>query len=359
MAGVLMSGRTKTVVAMVLLLGAALVWFVRLSRWSELRYGPPVVRTSGGSELPGTVVLPYAECPIADGVNAVWCASFQIAWNELCDVLGGPVAPNHSSEMVGLLNAGSAAESDLEAGSYVAAAGYPTDDADDILGRVTESLGRTFQGPAYPKVLPDRTSLDPAQWLAYSYLYKALRFQWPFERWASPVTFAGREVQVFGISRFSSNNVRQVRAAGQVLVHDYRGEADFIVELKTAANSARVILARLEPAATLAETIEFVYGRIAQATPHSLSAGSSLLVPLVDLDLVRHYTELSSLGVAVQHIRVTFDEPGDVAASPGGSAAGSGRRFVFDGPFLVMIQNRRARSPYVAIWVANAELLAP
>jgi hypothetical protein len=321
--------------------------------------GPPARRIDAGS-LRGTVVTPHLECAITGGKNVLWCATFQVAWNELCDLLGGSVKAWGAEEMVDALNKRAVTRADVDEASCVALAGYPTGGPDDILDRITASMKEKFGPRITPQFLPKRRSLDRDTWVAYAFLLKELPFEWAFERlhgWG--ITFDGHRVETFGIHQLLTRQENEAKAASQVLVYDHRNSEDFIVELKTRSEADRLILARTQPSATLSETIRAVQQRMTASTPQQMREMSSLFIPVIDFDLVRQYRELFRLGVALQQIRFKLDETGALLKSEAMVAKGDAQALWFDKPFLIMIQRTAAQTPYFALWVANAELLVP
>ena len=59
---------------------------------------------ANASELKHTVVTPHLEQKIEPGTNVLWCNTFQLAWNELCDLAGGPIAMDSPPPDVAILN---------------------------------------------------------------------------------------------------------------------------------------------------------------------------------------------------------------------------------------------------------------
>ena len=171
--------------------------------------------------------------------------------------------------------------------------------------------------------------------------------------------FGGRKVQTFGINQLLSEQENEVRAARQILVYDYRNEADFIVKLKTRSESDRLILAKIAPAATLAQTVRAVQTRLEAASPEAMVRRSDLRIPVLDFDVTKCYGELFERGWVGQQIRFKLDETGAVLKSEGLGATALSQELIFDRPFLVMLQRTGASNPYFALWVANAELLVP
>ncbi len=323
--------------------------------------GPATVKANA-ERLPGTVVTPHLECEITPGKNVLWCATFQIAWNEACDLLRGPIQWNGAPEMVRVLNKRVVTRRDLDEASYVAMAGYTTGDSNDIRQKIARELDHKFKNAANPELLHLLDPLPPGLWAAYAYLFKEMPFQWAFDRMQRGLVFAGREVESFGMIQFLRYQENEAKAASQVFVYDRRSEDDLIVELKTWSASDRLILAKIPPRRTLGETVALLRSRLIQSTPDSMRECSDLRIPIIDFDVLCDYRESlgGRLAVAAQQTRFRLDERGAVLKSEGGFAAARvDTDLIFDKPFLVMIQRTDARQPYFALWVGNAELLVP
>jgi len=327
--------------------------------------GPPNLKANANS-LTRTLITPHLEHEIQADKNLLWCATAQVAWNELCNLIGEDVHLENEPEMVSILNKKTVTAADLDEASYIAMAG--TIDQ-DIFGKIQTALEKKFKGQASPELVPLPSS--DLLWVAYSYLFKALPFEWAFERLKSPLSFQGVKVECFGIEQFLTSQKNEVKAASQVLIYDYKSEDDFVIELKTRSKTDRLILAKVPPETTLAQTIATVQKRVANSNPEKMQVCSSLMVPVLNFELMREYNELynkpilsknqlfngSIIILAKQHIRFKLDETGAVLKSEALFAAGIGGDLLFNKPFLIMIQRTDTLAPYFALWVANDELL--
>ena len=94
-------------------------------------------------ELERTVVVPTLDTPFADGVSAIWCCSFQIAWNHMkTDVTREPVQVRNAEVMADRLNRAEQSENDLAPESYYAAAGLVRD---GVVDRIQAEMSRKFR----------------------------------------------------------------------------------------------------------------------------------------------------------------------------------------------------------------------
>ena len=133
-------------------------------------------------------------------------------------------------------------------------------------------------------------------------------------------------------------------------------------------------MAKIPPEASLDKTVAVVEKRISKAKPTQMREMEDLYVPVLNFDVLREYSELykhairtankkldgTSIVFAGQSVRFRLDERGAVLKSEAIAAGGlTARDLVFDKPFLILLKRHKARNPYFALWVGNAELLVP
>ena len=270
--------------------------------------------------LKKTVVSPSLEAEIAKGTNVLWCGTFQLAWNEVCDLTGGPLQFERSNPMIPALNKRAFGKDSLDDASYVAMAGFVRDNTcDKIRAAVTEK----FHGSFAPRFIPDKALASrPQDIIAYACLYKNMSFVTPFERFDEKLIFGGAHVPAFGIGKF---NPSLEKAYSQILILDYRDEDHFVIELKTSAPGDRLILAKVKPKSNLDDTIAFVASRITNSSSEFAGTNDLLLVPRMKIDVTRHYREIEKmrfipkaanvakdliLRAAVQNTRFEMNEKG-------------------------------------------------
>ncbi len=330
------------------------------------------------TELRGTIVAPHLEAAIGSGRNVLWCGTFQLAWNEACDVAGGQLQLDPPSQVADALNRKGFSRDDLDDASYVAVAGLVRD---GVFERIDRQLNARFGGRARPALKPRREiTARPQDMVAYAYLFKHLEFATPFERLDTPLEFAGSSVASFGMG-WKPNEAREAMAQQVEILH-YAGKDDLVIELKTKSQGDHLILAKIQPEATMAETIASAQARIAKRAPVTAQGDDVLMVPRVNFDITRDYSELTGrrlvptkagmaddlqLLSAVQGICFEMDEKGvrlkSEATMRFGCAASARVRpehiMIFDRPYLILMVRTGARAPHFALWVANPELLVP
>ena len=241
---------------------------------------------ANAADLKDTIVTPHLEVPVAVEQNILWGATFQLAWNEACALVEEDLHfEGNEPTMVGVLNHRSFTREHLDKESYVAVAGFVKD---DIFGQIDRQLQSTFKGRATPRYIPPKTLTPrPQDIVAYSYLFRTSSSPFLLRRIGKPLVFGTTAVPCFGIGEEHKGGHAEMLE--QLLIPDYQSADDFIVELETKGTHDRFILAKVQPAATLAETINAVLSRIANANPVQPQMYDVLKVPKLNFDITREY----------------------------------------------------------------------
>ncbi len=330
---------------------------------------------------------------IGPGRNLVWCATFQLAWNECTRLTGGPLRLEPELPLARELNQQEFTRAWVDPANCVAIADLV---GNGVYGRIESAL-RDITTPAdYRRYRPSRSlAVRPQDLVAYAYLQADLKFPSPFEDLGDKLAFQGTNVSAFGIGE--AYKPAHDKLYPQVWVHDFVSRDDFVVELTSRVKGDRLILAKMRPKETLLATVRQVERRLVRvhtsprnsSTPegegeatqeHLAGRGDVLMVPKTAFDLGRKYEELRGCRLrpanpklaqdlvlvdAEQQVLFEMNEKGvklrsQAQISFGCSAPMSPlpkRWMVFDGPFLLLLQREGAPLPYLAIWVANVELL--
>jgi hypothetical protein len=323
-----------------------------------------------------TDILPHAQGAITSGRNYVYCATFQIVWEEIQNtVSGNPIKLAGDPELALILNQTPFDQSNLSEGSYLAMA-----------GTTDQKIVETIRKVIYKK-FPDATFNIPDPpggnaFYAYAYLSKSTRFKNAFDRLKTPLKFASSktaaEVKAFGVERFEESPSRENALCQQVSILDYQSDDDFILSLNTISKIDHIVLAKIQPEATLQATIEAVENRIKNSKlgddERNPQQGECLKVPVVAFAAERDYSELTGksllnqgmeplyIAEARQGVRFKLDEFGAKLESGSSVQTDSAkpfkpRHFVFDKPFLIYLKERSDTAPYLAIWIETPELL--
>jgi len=312
-------------------------------------------------ELARTTVTPHLLEPHLPGRSLLWCATFQLAWNELGDLIGHPVELSGHPAMAEGLNSRRVNRTHIDPEKCVALGGLI---GSGIIEHIKEHMARRFPGVEVPDFHPGN-SVDA---LVFAFLKCNLPFPVPLFRHHG-ISFQGKKVIAFGLWDGHGKKPADPQLA-EVSVCDFRSPEDFVVELHSSTKGERLIVARVRPGRTLHETVTTVLARSA-GRDSRMTEADDLIIPCVNFDLRRIYPELQvpfanrvgHIRDAVQTLKFRLDEEGAALESMAYSYSvlngepPKGRRMICDGPFLVMMARQGADLPYFAYWVENDELL--
>jgi len=343
--------------------------------WHQIFRHEKLPATDAAS-LGKTIVSPHLEQAIVPGKNVLWCGTFQLAWNEACQLAGGDLPSSGEQPlMIAALNKHSFTRESLDDSSYVAMAGFA---GDGIHEKIQKAIDAKFHGQVHPEFIPDKSLTPrPQDFIAYACLYKYLSFPTPFERLDNSLKFGDTPVPAFGLGPYKESLEKMYP---QVLILDYQSEDDFIIELKTKSDGDRLILAKMQTQATLADTLTNIASRIAGKPIEAATTNDLLQVPRIKFDITRHYSEIVGLHLipkdpavakdlyvqsAVQNTKFELDENGVKLKSEASMSFACAKheepvpkhKMIFDKPFLILMQRKGAPTPYFALWVDNPEIL--
>lgn len=344
----------------------------------DASFSPEGLFKADVSTLKDTVLAAHPDTPLAGDKNVLWCGTLQLAWNEAVGLVGEKLHFANQPPVVDLLNDADFTKADLDAASYVALADFERNDVED---EIRAALEKTFQGAASPELIPPKPPQPgPDDFVAYAYLYKDLAFAHPFVD-NDPLAFGTAQVEDFGFGRSPGRLPDGVM--DQVSIYDYQSPDDFIIKLKPKVEGDELILAKLEPGATLQATIDSVLKRIAAHQPEEIGPGPELAIPKLNFDLRGDFPELEGLVLlpspaahvkkllvteVKQLVRFQLNEKGAILKSEATivmtATAMPGPEpmrhiMIFDKPFLILMKRTDSDRPYFALWVGNASLLVP
>jgi hypothetical protein len=322
-------------------------------------------------DLEATEVVLTLDAPIRKGMNTIWCASFLAAWKTLEeDVAKEPIALQGNPEVATALHKAADPRRDIPAGSLYTAAGW---NDEGILDQIMKDFDEMFPGKAEP-IFP---GIARDSFVAFGYLEANLKFAIPYFDNQEPLVFSlgGRrraKVNSFGIrlqDRSTRSDLRRQAAILFATQGDRRGLTEFAVELDRTSKPNEIVLALVEPKSTLAETVAFIQDKSDGKDRH-LGSNDTLLVPEMAWRISHRFGDLEeerfentslrrqSIDVAMQDIQFRLNRSGAQLESEAKAYAASGpMHYVFDRPFMLYMRKRGARTPYLVLWIENAELL--
>ncbi len=369
--------RRYLIPVLVLVVGACvLVWW--FWRTPGRPYREPERVFDGDSEnLKETLVVPTLETPIPEGKSAIWCSSFQLAWNQLRkDVVGEPIRLQNAAALADELNAAEALTGDLSPEHYYAAAGLIRD---GIVKRIQSDMAGKF-----PHVPTSDLSREGDVALAYSYLSASLKFDHPYFDNDEPFSFvsSGRHqtpVASFGVREKDDYAYKRLREQVEILWHPNQGRMaregvnQFIVDPCRYSTPYQMVLACVERQESLGATVRSVEAKIKHPPwKPELGPNDTLLIPEMHWRITHHFKELEGrdkaflnprlqglyLGDALQVTDFKLDRSGaELRSEAKHHVKPVPDNYHFDRPFLIVMKKRDAKHPFFVMWVDNAELL--
>jgi len=340
------------------------------------------------NNLKQTSVVATLDCSIPEHQNAIWCSTFQIAWNELKDgIIGEPIEVIGAEELAAHLNQAGVSEEDLEEESYYATAGFVKD---GIIEQIQNQMSELFPSEPIPEF---NGQLDPNAIIAYSYLNVDVDFGYPFHVYKYIFNFVDSNGTSTGVTAFCIQSGQSDPAFNEVLREqveilyykfgDGNESDEFAVDLCKYTSPYQIVLASIPRSNTLSEAVAKVEQNISEfkndpnyEVLHKLKPMDSLIVPDILYKLTHKFEALldKHLGnpkwlsyffsEAMQMIDFSLSRTGVIIKSaaysplPPGRYIEEPRRFHFDRPFLIYVKKREGGiSPFFVMWVDNAELM--
>ena len=342
-------------------------------------HGGPVEMVFDGpsDQLKRTVIVPTLDTPMPEGKNVIWCASFQLAWNEMRDeIVGEPIRIAKAEEIAARLNNAKSSKDDLEAGSYYVKAGAV---ADGVIEQIQRDMAKAFPDAPTPEI-----KASGEAFVAYAYLAANVKFTLPFFDNDERFAFNGTRVSSFGIREKDEYAFRALRGQVDVLysTHYQNDEPgahpQFALDLCKDSSPNQIILACIEPGETLDETLASLDQKTANWSvsddEREFETADVLLVPNIHWRIMHHFRQLEGtdktilnedcpitgywVSEASQLTEFKLDRSGaEVKSEAKHLVEAKGREFLFNRPFLIVMRKRGAEQPFFVMWVDNPELL--
>ncbi len=376
-------GPTRTwILVVVVLLGVLVLLLVPHRRTKTHARAAEV----DSKNLKQTVVVATLDCPLPEHENAIWCSSFQMAWDKLKQgVIGEPIQIPEAQELADRLNRSQFPAGSIEEKSYYTAAGFVKN---GITEQIRKDMAKRF--PQEPAPIFDKKYTDlPDAIVAYAFVNAGVEFEYPFYTHHEPFSFydsSGRSTEVTAFcdrSERPDKDTAHVRDQVEVLYYEASRSSkgtQFAVDLSRQTQPYQVILARMPHCATFGEGMQMLREKIAAfsknpdyETRRRLGPADTLIVPDVLYRLTHHFEDLlgkhlsnpkwpeTFIFEAVQRIDFTLSRTGVVLRSRvtlGVTKSAAPVGFRFDRPFLICVQKREPNAtPFFLMWVDNAELM--
>jgi hypothetical protein len=338
------------------------------ARWNAAAFRP-------AGEYSATDISAHMEAPLEEGRNRVYCASFQLAWSELVRILGAAPRLRGDPPLNRLLNSSPIPRDVVSPHHCLVMSGPCTE---ETIAAIKAAIKNKFPDAKLPAPRVDTA----ADFIVYAHLLKQLAIAQDFERLQDGLKFKADKratsVRAFGVKEYEDAMWDGI--GEQVTVLDYRDGSDFIIKLHPSGDRDEIVLAKVAPQSSLAKTVEAVLKRMEleseKTTRKKLGDGESIAIPQLALKTRQDYSELVDIPFmagrtsgmitqATQLISFRLNEQGAILESSAELEELLGielepppiRHFIFDQPFLVLLRETGARQPYMALWIANTELM--
>jgi hypothetical protein len=358
------------VTAGILLVGSTLIFWIWKTRQESA--SPPLSFDGSSEALQQTVIVPTLDTPIPESKSAIWCASFQMAWNKLKnEIAKGSITVQGAEVIAERLNQAALSEDDLDEASSYSAAGFIKQ---GIIEKIQADMTEKF--PNVPKPIFREDPQDVA--IAYAYLKAEVKFQHRYLDTQEPAAFMVKgedptDVKSFGVPRKAV--AKELRNQVELLYFDF-GNHYYAIDLCTSSSPNQLVLASLPRKATLGETLSDLSNKSADYSskeqPFRFGHGDILLVPNMHWRIEHHVKEIEGadkllvnpsmrgtwIDQAIQVMEFKLDRQGaEVSSESKAITHKGGLDFMFNRPFLLYMKKRGAKHPFFVMWVDNAELL--
>lgn len=319
--------------------------------------------------LQQTVVVAHPDTAMPAGKNVLYCAAFQLAWDELKKLHSKNLRFRDPLPIADALNRGWLPKESLSPGSAVAMAGTWSE---DFKRRLNDALEKAFRQGPDPYL--EGVSASPGDLVAYAFLAKDLAFKTPFYNLKNhPIAFGkdGVPVRAFGADGDQELTLAQ---AEQLKLYTEKPlaspflEAPYVLAIHPKESQEELLLANIEPAATLEETIAVALKLRDLGHEAEVEEKSRISIPMMDLDIRHRFPELVGRKIeggqpileALQTLRFKLDEKGArLRARALLIEQKIHLNLSFDQPYLLLMRQKGVARPYLALWVENPEILIP
>ncbi|MFQ3592668.1 MAG: hypothetical protein SNJ82_05680 [Gemmataceae bacterium] len=360
-----------------ILLGASLaagLWaYYRFHSVSSPPELPKVAFAGPSSDLPTLAVVPTLDTPLPPGKTVLWCSAFALAWRSLCnEVAREPIRLENAQDLADRLNASDHADTDLANGDVLAMAGLARQAFESRLQRRYRQL---FADRPLPTL-----NLAANEVAAFAAIKVQQQFQQRFFANNNPMKFRDVAGQVYPVRSFGIFDHEQnegpprQRLGVEYLSSEEQRPDEWIVDLDRDSQPYQVLIARLPPQATFAQTwADLDAKRAAYSTQQRPALRlEKLAIPSVSFRLQHRFTELEGkekrflnprlaglhLGLAAQSVEFCLDRHDTPQSSEATlDIKPSGLVLLAEHPFLVVMKKRTAPRPFLMLWLATADFL--
>jgi len=348
------------------------------------------------TDLKATKITPIMEATIDTHENLIFCSSFQMVWNEMCNKFAdGPLeifeAPKYTENLNKLYKQPALIDSE----SYIAMSGLGKE---NIVKKINQTVKKRFGHLAEDELPPPlKHILAPNDIMAFSYLYKNLEFAESFEN-------------INPIAMTINNNIFLANAFGIIGEHgkeklykqlkikyfndrtsEINAPKGVIISLITNSSTDELIIYDITIQGTLLDNYKNVNALIKANVEEKFSSDNNIVyingcasfsidklaIPKLNFNIFHELIELKNKRVlnqslkkynhvtiiksAIQKIALKLDEKGvklmSYAELHFKGAAFRPKQIIIKCPFIIILKNKDKDYPYFMSYVCNNEVL--
>ena len=324
------------------------------------------------SGLAEPVIAPVLDTGLGGEKSTVYCPTLGLVWDRLEHHVDGPVKMVDADPLVAALNDEDIGENVLPQDACVSVFG-PLNEA--FLTRLQRALRHRFGGQA--PALPASFQPTPGGFVSYACLQRSLPFEKKFVRaTTSSMEFrtdgAAVAVEYFGVPPDKAEDY-----GSYVEVVRWTDANDFVLKLSSRLPGESIVLAKTPKPPSLLDGVESVFAALEKSERRPLAKGDLLKIPVMKFNMEKRFPQLCNrlftnpghdqtmLTDVYQHVAFKMDEKGAIVRSVADGFGGfddrskprEPRTYIFDQPFMLSVWKEGATQPYLAVWVASADVL--
>jgi len=322
--------------------------------------------------LKSTKITPVLDSPINTDENLIYCSTFQMAWNELCNKYAkGTLEIEKAPDYVEKLNALYKQLTPINENSYLAISGTGKD---KILDKINKAVRKKF-GYLRREELPPKFSLPlkPKDVIAFACLYKNIEFEKPFVITDPVYTIYHNKIIKYNTFGFYDYLGAEFKNQFKVLYYQVKKYPDFenIIINFFDKSSEEVLISTMPVANTLKNTYNDIVKVIDSNKGFKSIEVENICIPRINFNVIDKYKELLGKKIgAKSHSHNKYiikDAIQKIAINMNANGSKSFLRYSYMGrpymlpinikcPFVIYIKKKSDSMPYFMAYIATPEL---
>lgn len=348
------------------------------------------------TDLKATNITPIMETMINTHENLIFCSTFQMVWNEMCNKYAdGPLEIPEAPMFTDNLNKLYKQPALIDAESYIAMSGLGKE---NIVKKINQTVKKRFGHLTDEELPPElKDKLRPNDILAFSYLYKNLEFDESFEN-IKPIAMTINNnvflADAFGI--IGDHGKEKLYKQVKIKYFNDKNNAinspkGIILSLITNSSTDELIISDITISGTLFDNYKKINELIKANADLNISNNNNIVhinkydafsinklaIPKLNFNIfhefiefknkiilnrsLKKYNDVTIIDSAIQKIALKLDEKGvklmSYAKFVFKGAAYKSKQIIIKCPFIIILKNKDKDYPYFMSYVCNNEVL--